>query len=233
MHLYRLESGIQQFLCEPGAARDRAARTVGHKSPSIPLRESIITFRFPRFARVCGGRKLITLNLLLVLASAVSIREVRIGWDEAQSREKNLNAEMIVRPRLQLRAAPLPDVAPAAQYAAITAKDLFVPDRNSGVIIAPPKVEEPRKMPPLPVVYGVLGLPSGVKAIMSERTGVAARSLKPGDTIGEYKVISLDLQSVVFEWDGRQISRDVREMIDHSENSTGNSSDVPKQTRQF
>ena len=62
-------------------------------------------------------------------------------------------------------------------------------------------------MPPLPVVYGVLGLPSGTKAIMAEKPGEPSRSVHAGDTIGEFKIASLDPQNVVFDWDGKQISR--------------------------
>ena len=90
-------------------------------------------------------------------------------------------------------------------------------------------------MPPLPVVYGVLGLTSGFKAIMSERTGLAGRSIHAGDTIGEFKIVSLDWQSVVFDWDGRQIPRKIEDLIDRAENGANNVSAGPKLTppRQF
>ncbi len=84
------------------------------------------------------------------------------------------------------------------------------------MIIDPPKVEVPKPMPPLPVVYGVLGLPSGTKAIMAEKQGGAGKSVHEGDTVGEFKIVSLDPKNVVFDWDGKQISRKIDDLIDRS-----------------
>ena len=117
--------------------------------------------------------------------------------------------------------APKPDAAPATKYADVATKDLFSKDRNPTVVIEPPKVEAPKPMPPLPVVYGVLGLPSGTKAIMAEKAGVASRSVHAGDTIGEFKIASLDPQNVVFDWDGKQISRKIEDLIDRSNGAGG------------
>ena len=112
--------------------------------------------------------------------------------------------------------APKPDAPPATKYADVATKNLFAKDRNPNVIIDPPKIEEPKKMPPLPVVYGVLGLPSGTKAIMSEKAGGASRSVHAGDSIGEFKIAALDPQNVTFDWDGKQISKKIEDLIDRS-----------------
>jgi hypothetical protein len=68
--------------------------------------------------------------------------------------------------------ALLLDAATATKYADIATMDLFLQDRNPNVIIEPPKVAEPKNMAPLPIIYGVLGLPSGTKGIMSEKDAV-------------------------------------------------------------
>jgi len=161
--------------------------------------------------------KLIALNLLLVLALGVIVWQARVRWDEAQAkRRNNLSVKVTPIPPPPLTPAPKPDAAPATKYADVATKDLFSKDRNPTVIIDPPKVEEAKKMPPLPVVYGVLGLPSGTKAIMAEKKGLDSRSVKAGDTIGEFKIAALDSQNVIFDWDGKQISRKIEDLIDRS-----------------
>jgi hypothetical protein len=165
--------------------------------------------------------KLIALNLVLVLALGAIVWQARVRWDEAQAkRRNNLSVKVTPIPPPPLTPAPKPDAAPATKYADVATKDLFAKDRNPTVIIDPPKVEEPKKMPPLPVVYGVLGLPSGTKAIMSEKKGVNSRPVQAGDTIGEFKIAALDPQNVTFDWDGKQISRRIEDLIDRSNSET-------------
>jgi hypothetical protein len=161
--------------------------------------------------------KLIALNLLLVLALGAVGWQARIRWNEARmKRRNNLSVKIKPLPPPPLTPAPKPEGAPAAKYADVATKDLFSKDRNPDVVIDPPKVEAPKPMPPLPVVYGVLGLPSGTKAIMAEKAGLASRSVHAGDTIGEFKIASLDPQNVIFDWDGKQISRKIEDLIDRS-----------------
>jgi hypothetical protein len=161
--------------------------------------------------------KLIALNMLLVFALGAVVWQARLRWDEAQAkRRSNLSVKVTPIPPPPLTPAPKPDAAPATKYADVAAKDLFAKDRNPNVIIDPPKLDEPKKMPPLPVVYGVLGLPSGTKAIMSEKKGLDSRSVRAGDTIGEFRIAALDPQNVIFDWDGTQISRKIEDLIDRS-----------------
>jgi hypothetical protein len=161
--------------------------------------------------------KLILLNLALVVALGAVVWQARNQWNQFQAtRRTNLNAQVKPLPAPPLTPAPKPDAAPAMKYAEVATKDLFSKDRNPTVVIEPPKVEEPKKMPPLPVVYGVLGLASGTKAIMSEKAGLAGKSVHAGDTIGEFKIAALDPETVTFNWDGKQISRKIEELIDRS-----------------
>ncbi len=161
--------------------------------------------------------KLILLNLLLVIALSAIVWQARVRWDEAQAtRRNNLSAKVTPNPAPPLIPAPKPDAAPAAKFADVATKNLFSKDRNPTVVIDPPKIEEQKKMPSLPVVYGVLGLPSGTKAIMAEKSGAASRSVHAGDTIGEFKIASLDSQNIVFDWDGKQISKKIEDLIDRS-----------------
>lgn len=161
--------------------------------------------------------KFIALNAVLLIGILVIAWQARTRWQEAHTRrEANLNTAIRPVAPPPLVPAPKPDAAPAAKYADVATKDLFAKDRNPVVIVDPPKVEKPKEMPPLPVVYGVLGLPSGVRAIMSEKAGGTSAPFREGDTIGEFKIVSLDQRNVTFEWDGKEISRKIDDLIDRS-----------------
>ena len=161
--------------------------------------------------------KLILLNVLLVAALGAIGWQARNQWNQAKAiRSNNLNVRVTPAAAPPLTPAPKPDAAPAMKYAEVATKDLFSKDRNPTVVIEPPKVEAPKKMPPLPVVYGVLGLSSGTKAIMSEKAGLAGKSVRAGDTIGEFKIAALDPEMVIFDWDGKQISRKIEDLIDRT-----------------
>jgi hypothetical protein len=166
--------------------------------------------------------KFIALNMLLVLALGAIAWQGRVRLHEARvKRRNNLAVKLTPLPAPPLTPTPKPDAAPATKYADVATKDLFSKDRNPNVVVDPPKVETPKPMPALPVVYGVLGLPSGTKAIMSEKAGVSGRAVRAGDTIGEFRIASLDPQNVVFDWDGKQIARKIEELIDRSSGPGG------------
>ncbi len=80
------------------------------------------------------------------------------------------------------------------------------------VIVDPPKIEKPKEMPPLPVVYGVLALPSGTRAIMAKNKSEPGIPVHEGDAIGEFKIVALDTQNVTFEWDGKEIARKIDDL---------------------
>jgi hypothetical protein len=162
--------------------------------------------------------RIIALNVLLVLAIGAIVWQARVHWDEWQiKRRSNLN--VVVKPVAPpaLTPVPKPETPPAAKYIDVATKDLFSKDRNPVVVPDPPKVEKVVKvMPSLPVVYGVLGLPSGTKAIMAEKAGGVSKPVHQGDTIGEFKIAALDSQNVTFDWDDKQISRKIEDLIDRS-----------------
>jgi hypothetical protein len=161
--------------------------------------------------------KLIALNVCLIAAIGAIAWQARLRWDAAQAqRQSHLHA--VVKPAAAppVKAAPKPDPAPASKYLDVATKDLFSKDRNPNVVVETPKVEPPKPMPPLPVVFGVMGLPSGTKAIMAERSGASSRTVHTGDTIGAFKIIALDTQNVIFDWDGKDVSRKIEDLIDRS-----------------
>jgi hypothetical protein len=161
--------------------------------------------------------KFIALNTLLLIAILAIVWQARARWREAQlRREANLNVAVRPVPLPPLAPVPKPDTPPAARYADVATKDLFAKDRNPVVIVDPPKIEKPKEMPPLPVVFGVLALPSGTRAIMAERKNEPSLPVHQGDTVGEFTIVSLDPRNVTFGWEGKQISRKIDDLIDRS-----------------
>lgn len=155
---------------------------------------------------------------LLLLAGIVGIAwQARVHWISARdARVSALDVKVNPRPVPPPVQEPKPEAPLAAKYVDVATKDLFSKDRNPNVVVEAPKVEKPREMPPLPVVYGVLGLPSGTRALMAEKAGAPSMPVRKGDMIGEFKVVSLDPQTVVFNWDGKDISKRIEDLIDRS-----------------
>ncbi len=161
--------------------------------------------------------KLIALNAGLALGLILIVWQGWVRWNEAQAeRSANLNLPVKKVTPPPLVPAQKPDAVQAAKYAEVATKNLFSKDRNPTVIVEAPKVEPPKVMPPLPVVYGVMTLPSGTRAMMSERAGAAERSVRVGDAIGEFKVLAMDSRKITFDWDGKQLERNIDELEDHS-----------------
>lgn len=161
--------------------------------------------------------KLIALNVLLVAGIGLVVWQVNASWKQAAA-ERAANLNVGVRPVTVAPVAPQakPEGATPAQYAQVAEKNLFSSDRNPTVVIEPEKKEAVKPMPALPVVYGVMGLPSGVKAIMAEKPGEQSRGIRAGDTIGEFKVLALDTQNIKFEWNGKEIARRIEDLVDRS-----------------
>ena len=157
------------------------------------------------------------MNLLLLAGIGVISWQARVHWISARDARVSaldVKVPLIVPP--PPIPEPKPDAPQAAKYVDVATKDLFSKDRNPNVVVEAPKVEKPREMPPLPVVYGVLGLPSGTRALMAEKKGAPGMPVRKGDMIGEFKIASLDPQTVVFNWDGKDISRRIEDLIDRS-----------------
>ncbi len=161
--------------------------------------------------------KLIALNVVLVAALGGIVWQGRNGWNEARkTRQDTVNVKVKTLPPPPIAPAPKPESDPATKFSDVATKDLFSKDRNPNVVVEAPKVEPPKPMPPLPIVYGVLGLPSGTKAIMSEKKGGPERPVREGDKVGEFLIASLDPQTVIFDWDGKRITKKIDDLIDRS-----------------
>ncbi|HWE48237.1 MAG TPA: hypothetical protein VG273_00505 [Bryobacteraceae bacterium] len=161
--------------------------------------------------------RFIALNILLLAGIAIAVWQARARWAEAaDQRVSALNTKAKPVGQLPLAPEPKPDAPPATKYVDVANNNLFSKDRNPNVVVEPTVVEKPKPMPPLPVVYGVMGLPSGVKALMADKADAPSKSVKAGDTIGDFTIASLDTRNVVFKWEGKDISRKIDDLMDRS-----------------
>ncbi len=160
--------------------------------------------------------RLIALNAGLAVGLGLLAWQARVKWSDAQAQRKatvNIPVKKVTPP--PITPSPKPEAVQAAKYVDVAAKNLFSKDRNPTVVVEPPKVEAPKVMPPLPVVFGVLTLSSGTRAIMADHAGGTSKTVVAGDTIGDFKVLALDARKVTFEWDGKKIERSVDDLAAH------------------
>jgi hypothetical protein len=161
-------------------------------------------------------RKLIALNLVLAAVLALLVVQVRKEWLSANSHERTFLGKT-VKPTAAPPLVPYVKPAPlmATSYASVAQMNLFSQDRNSNVILDAPAPVPVKPVPAFPVARGVMlweGVPPTV--VLSDRAGGQQRGYHPGDKIGEWRVVSIDNQFVVFEWDGKQFQKRLDELLD-------------------
>ncbi len=160
-------------------------------------------------------------NLLILNVALLAIVSL-IGW---YLREKYLQEQeqehrikiAVVRPPAVSPPPALKKVGPldASTYGDVAVKNLFSPDRNPTPIPDPPPPPPPPKpMPPLPTAHGVMlweGVPPTV--VLSDGHG-PQKGYHPGDKIGEFTLVSVNNKEIVFEWDGKQVSKRLDEIME-------------------
>ena len=161
-------------------------------------------------------RKLWLLNILLVAAIALAGWQLRKEAREFHARER---ATLNKRPPVPDAPAPPPAAPPptvtGAAYLTIAKDMLFSKDRNSQVIVDPPKPPDPPKpLPPLPVVHGVMDIGDGPIVMMSEKSGGRHRGVHVGEKIGEFKLVSVNKDNLVLGFEDRTVKKTLQELID-------------------
>jgi hypothetical protein len=164
-------------------------------------------------------KKLVWLNLALLALIVLAGWRARQAWLEAERREQAV-LRATLKPLPPPPLAPLAAVEPlaAVAYEEVAQKMLFTPDRNPTVVIEPAK---PKPMPPLPVAYGVMNFGDGPIAVLGEKANAPHRAYKPGETIGEFKLLSASGTELVFEWEGQRIARKVEELRQRASGDRG------------
>ena len=167
------------------------------------------------------NRKLWALNLVLVAAIAAGAWQLRKESAAMKQRERAfLGAKTPVPPA---PVAPPPAPAPVAQassYIDVAQKMLWSKDRNSTVIVDPPKPPDPPKpLPTLPSVHGVMNLGDGPIVMMSDRPNSRHRGVRAGDMIGEFKLVAVEGEEIELAYDNRSVRTKISELIDRGEDS--------------
>lgn len=163
-------------------------------------------------------KRLLLWNLLLAVCATAGIFELRREWTETRAQEQVMLLRKPVQAKAELPPPP-PKPAPfqAASYTDVAQKTLFSKDRNPNVEIpVPPAPPPPPPMPALPRVYGVMGLPSGPVAIMSDKAGAPQKRVRVGDMIGDFKVAKLDTQRISLQWMDKTVEKSIDELLDRT-----------------
>ncbi len=161
-------------------------------------------------------KRLLLWNFLLAVCATAGIYQLHKEWTETRTQEQ---AVLLRKPAPVKPDATPPPAKPApfqaTSYIDVAQKTLFAKDRNPNIeIVAPPPPPPPPPMPALPRVYGVMGLPSGAVAIMSDKPGGEQKREREGDTIGEFKIAKLDTQRITLTWMDKTVDKSIDELLD-------------------
>ena len=164
-------------------------------------------------------RKLWLLNFALIAAIAAGGWQLRKEARDIRLRErKTLSSKPPApAPPPPPPAAPAPSVT-ASSYLDIAQKMLWSKDRNSQVIVDPPKKQEVKPLPPLPGVHGVMNF-DGPLVMMSEKPGARQRGIRPGEKIGDFKLVSVDREQLVLAFEDRTVTKKLDDLIDRGAES--------------
>jgi hypothetical protein len=158
--------------------------------------------------------RLLFLNLILVGITAAGGWRLREEWLHYQQRT-NAVLQHKVKPPVVPAAVPLPPAAPfvSVTYSDVAQKDLFAKDRNPNVVVEPVAVKPKPPWPPNPVLYGVMGLPSGMTAMLAEKKDAPTRGIKVGEMVGQLKLVGLNTRTLTFEFDGERKEQKVEDLV--------------------
>jgi hypothetical protein len=161
-------------------------------------------------------RKLWAFNILLIAAIALAGWSLRKEAREYRAREHATldKHPPIPPPPAQPPMVPAPTVT-ASAYIDIAQKMLLARDRNSQIIVDPPKPPDPPKaLPPLPSVHGVMDIGDGPIVMMSEQAGGRHRGVRVGENIGKFKLVSVSKDELVLAFEDRKVKKSIQELID-------------------
>ena len=173
-------------------------------------------------------RKLWLLNFLLIAAVAAGGWQFSKEKEGMKARERSvLDRRVPIPPPPAMPPASAPPAVAASSYLEIAQKMLWSKDRNSQVIVDPPKPPDPPKpLPPLPGVYGVMQL-DGPIVMMSDKPGARQRGIRPGEKIGEFKLVAVNGEELVLAWENRTVKKNLHELIDRGDSTTVVAAAVP------
>jgi len=164
------------------------------------------------------NRKLVLLNVVLAAVVVYGGMQLRSAYQAEKAREAALKAK-------QIKPLPAPAYTALANdgpvlpsgYNYVAQKNLFHPSRDPNVVVEPPPAPPPPPpMPDVPRYHGQMNLGDGPMAMLVEKPGMREKAVKPGDTIGQFKLVDVTTNEITFDWNGETVRRSLRELADTS-----------------
>lgn len=153
------------------------------------------------------------LNLVLILACGFVVWQVRANHLEVEARErKTFQPRAKASPAADVKVVPIPPAEPPSAYVEVATRMMFAQDRNPNVVEEKKPEPEPKQMPPLPVLYGVINFGDGPIAMLSQDDSGKQGSYKTGDSIGEFKLVKISKEKITFLWDGKEIEKTAEQL---------------------
>lgn len=153
------------------------------------------------------------LEAALILILTCESVAFRILWRNMRAHQAAVLSEKVpVVPATPSPAVIPPGPVAPTSYTEIVSRDLFDPSRTPDLVMELPPQPPPPVMPPLPRCFGVLNFGDGAAAIVAETDHSAHQLLHTGATIGQFKLIDVDTDAIVLEWNGRRIHQSLAEV---------------------
>lgn len=157
-------------------------------------------------------QKLILLNLALAAAIVWCGYEIRLRAEFVKEREARAAAPMSAPPAAKPAAAASVAPVAAAGYIDVANRLLFAKDRNSQVVIETPPPPPEKPLPALPVARGVMNLGDGPFVLMAEQAQSRYIPVRPGQTIGSYRLAKLDGDQLTLTWEEKTVVKRLDEL---------------------
>jgi hypothetical protein len=158
------------------------------------------------------NRNMLLLNSVLLLIVGTLGFTLRERWLSARQQDR----EMLQRQGPVPPVLPPPPLTPfknvtPAQYFEVADRTLFSKDRNPTLIADPPPPLPPAPpMPDLPYYHGEMAIGEPIVLLSTAKT--PQRSYRAGESIGEFKVIRFDRDTITFDWKGKTVERRLAEL---------------------
>ncbi len=163
-------------------------------------------------------RKLIWLNIALAGLIAAASYKVANEWSAQKRQDQEIRRAKVKAPPVKPVVIPVaPPAVTAGSYSDIATKMLFSQERNPNVVVVVPAPPPPKPMPALPMLHGVMGLPSGMLALMSVKNDARSVGVRVGDKIGEFELAALTRDEISLKWEDKTVTKSVSEMIYHAQ----------------
>jgi hypothetical protein len=178
------------------------------------------------------NRKLVVLNAVLLLVVVFGGVQLRNQHEAAKARQAALRAVRVSPvPAPPFVALPNdPPVLPSG-YKDVAMKNLFHPSRNPEIVKElPPPPPPPPPMPELPRFHGQMNLGDGPLVLLVEKPGAPEKDVRPGETIGQFKLVDVNTSEITFAWtfNGELVRRSLASMTEHTAVAAAVGSDAPR-----